>query len=263
MLNPQLQKRNYRAFRRLTRFLSFPAWYLPEGRIKNSVRHFILKFQHSLPREMEVNTGETIIQIGTPWPKTIELFSRRIGPKGRIIVFEAMPENQARLEKGILDLALTNATLVCAAASSYCGIGKLAISPNPGDHKIPLNDVKMDNDLRPENTNMNLLEVSFSTIDQVVDDLEVKEVHFISITVNGAELEVMKGAHKTLRTAPKNSRIHVKGHALQADGTPLNKRICEELQEAGYRTLISKGELSSIPGSSWKRRAGDVFGWKE
>lgn len=263
MKPPNFQKKIYRLFRRITRILSFPAWYLPEGQLKNSVRRTILKFQHALPRELEVNSGDTVIQVGTPWPKTILSFSRMVGPAGRVIVFEAMPDNQARLEKGILELALTNTKLVKAAASSSCGTGKLAISPIAGDHKIPLSDIKMDNDLRFGNENMDMLEVPFLTIDHVVDDFNIEDVHFISITVNGAELEVIKGALETLSKAPVKSRVHVKGHAFQADGTPLNKRICEELQNAGYSTLITKGEWSSAPGSGWERRAGDVFGWKE
>ena len=252
----------YKLFRGAVRVLTLPLRPLPEGRFKAGARSFVLNFQHSLPTEFVVNKGDTVVQVGTPNPKTLLRFVRAVGSEGRLVVVEAMPTNQDRLEKTIRDHALANVTLIKAAACNENRAGEFAISPFWGDHKIPLQSIRMDNDLKPENAVMGTIQVQFVRLDDVLPAHDVDAVNYLSVTVNGAEAEVLKGATETLARSPRGTRVYAKGHALDSQGEPIHKLSNTVMQELGFRTKITRGEPSSTLDPTWRWRAGDLYAWK-
>ena len=72
------------------------------------------------------------------------------------------------------------------------------------------------------------------------------EIDFLSVTVNGAELEVLKGSEGLLRSAPRHARVYAKGHALDETGEPIHRAAQQFLKELGYETTITKGEPVSL-----------------
>lgn len=253
----------YWGMRGAVRVLTLPFRPLPEGKAKAAVRRFILTFQHSLPTEFAVNRGDTVVQIGTPRPKTMARFRRAVGAEGRLVIVEAMPDNQDRLAAAIAAHGFTNVTLIRAAACNENRMGELAISPYIGDHKIELGHIRMDNDLRPGNAAMEKIPVRFVRLDDELPQHGVERIDYLSVTVNGAEGEVLKGAAETLRRSGPGTRVYAKGHALDSAGRPLHLETQAIMQGLGYRTKITRGEPSSTTDSSWRWRAGDLFAWKE
>jgi FkbM family methyltransferase len=248
----------YKLFRGLVRLATGPARLLPEGPAKNAVRRLVLSFQHSLPTEFAVNKGDTVVQVGTPHPRTLLRFARAVGPNGRLVVVEAMPENQDRLVQAVASHGLRNVTIVRAAACNENRMGELALSPLGGDHKIPLAGISIDNDARPENVEMRLVPCQFVRLDDALTPLGVATIDYLSVTVNGAEAEVIKGTEKILRASPSGSRLYAKGHAIDALGAPLHRQIEMLARSLGYATKVTRGE----PSSTQARRAGDIFAWK-
>lgn len=214
---------------------------LPEGRAKATVRAFVLNFQHSLPTELVVNKGETVVQVGTPNPKTMMRFVRAVGDRGRLVIVEARPENQQRLEKAILAKGLTNVILVKAAACDENGFGELAVSPLWGDHKIPLSPVTMDNDLRRENSQMKRIPVRLVRLDNILPEYGVTAIDYLSVTVNGAEAEVLRGAADLLAKGSRWARVYAKDHALDENGQPIHRQSDAVLRPLGYRTKVTRG----------------------
>ena len=155
----------YLLWRGSVRVMTVPFRGLQEGPFKNSLRKFILKFQHSLPTEFVVNKGDTVVQIGTPWPKTMKRFLRALGSEGNLVIVEAMPENQERLENAIAEESIENVLLIKGAASNENRMGELLISPYKGDHKIEITDIAMDNDLKPGNDYETRIPVQFFKLD--------------------------------------------------------------------------------------------------
>ena len=130
-------KKIYKLQRRVTAVIFYPLTFLDEGGLKNFLRSLILKFQHSLPIELVVNRGDTVVQIGTPWPRTIDRFLKAIGSNGRLIVFEANPHNFYNLKAHISSNSIGNATVIHAAVCNSNGTGELSLSAShDGDHKI-------------------------------------------------------------------------------------------------------------------------------
>lgn len=251
-------KRAYKLYRGGVRALTVPARRMSEGAALNRLRCGILNYQHSLPTELVVRAGDTVVQVGTPNPQTMRRFARTVGPNGRLVIVEAMPENQARLQAAIDADALGQVTLVRAAACNESKMGELAVSPLWGDHKIPLDGVTIDNDLRAENSDMHRIPVQFVRLDDVLAELGIKQVDYLSVTVNGAEAEVVRGARETLQRGKQWSRVYTKGHALDENGRPIHEQVVAELEEIGFRTKITHGE----PAVTQARRAGDVYAWR-
>lgn len=252
----------YKVRRGLVRIATIPLRSLPEGPFKARARTFLLNFQHSLPTEFVVNRGDVVVQIGTPNPATMRRFRRAVGDQGRLLIVEAMPDNQERLAQAIAADGFTNVDLIRAAACNENRDGELAISPFWGDHKIPLETITMDNDRRPENAAMETIPVRFVRLDDALAALGIDGIDYLSVTVNGAEMEVLKGARELLAKAPAAARVYAKGHALDEDGHPINLQTSAFLDSLGYQTKITKGEPSSILDGDWRWRAGDVFAWK-
>lgn len=252
----------YYFFRGATRVATIPFRNMAEGDAKNAIRRFFLKFQHSLPTEFAVNAGDVVCQIGTPWPQTMRRFRRRIGENGRLVIFEALPDNARKLREAVAEGGFTNVDIIERAAWSSPGDGKLSISPFAGDHKIAIDDVAMDNDLKAGNQEMPEIDVRFDTIDNVMAELGLDRLDYLSVTVNGAEHEVLKGAEHTIRAAGR-LRIYSKGHALHKNGEPINAGIRNYLQSLGMTAVITRGEPSSTDNETWLWRAGDVFAWKQ
>lgn len=252
----------YILYRGTVRFLTIPLRWLPESAFKNKIRNFILRFQHSLPTEFAVNRGDTVVQIGTPWPKTMRRFRRAVGPNGRLVIVEAMPENQDRLEQAIAESGFDNILLIKGAAFSETKEGYLTTSPYKGDHKVSVDGIQMDNDLKPGNADMQQIEVQFHRLDEVLPANGVDSFDYLSITVNGAEAEVLKGAQRILEAARPGARVYAKGHALDAEGNPLHLQTKAIMDGHGFTTQITKGEPSSTLDQRWLWRTGDLFAWK-
>ncbi len=258
----RLSRKIYRLMRGATRILSAPARRLPEGASKTFVRRLLLRVQHSLPTELAVNRGDVVVQVGTPNPATVLRFCRAVGSAGRLVVVEAMPDNQDRLRTAIEHHGLSNVTVIAAAACNENREGELAVSPFWGDHKIPLRGIRMDNDLRPENAQMHSIPVRFIRLDDELPKIGVAQVDYLSVTVNGAEAEVLRGAAKILAASPRGSRVYAKGHALDEDDRPIHLQSREVMQGLGYHCVITRGEPSSTLEESWLWRAGDLYAWK-
>ena len=258
----RLARVQYRAQRGAVRAATVPLRRLGEGPAKARARRVLLRHQHSLPTELVVNPGDTVVQVGTPRPATMRRFRRAVGDRGRLFLVEAMPENQAVLEQAIQESGFDNVVVVRAAAFNENREGLLEVSPNPGDHKIPLPGISIDNILRPENTYLTQVPVRFARLDDELREHGVTGVDYLSVTVNGAELEVLKGAEGLLRSAPPHARVYAKGHALDGAGQPIHQATQRLLHGLGYRTTITKGEPQSFPGQKLARRAGDLYAWR-
>lgn len=249
-------------FSRLVVFvLSTPFTFLPEGAFKHGVRLLVMRVQNSVTTRLFVNKGDTVVQIGTPWPQTLHRYRQAVGDGGRLVVFEAMDENYRLLSDAVAKAGYTNVTVFHGAAWSERSTGKFMISPHRGDHKIQQEEVVMDNDLREGNAEMKEVDVELYTIDEVLTDLGITELDHLSVTVNGAEYEVLKGAEAIL-TSSRRLRVYAKAHAKTLDGEPVSKKILPYLAELGYGTMITRGEVSSTIDKSWLRRDGDVYAWK-
>ena len=233
--------------------------FLPESSLKRNIRKFFLNFYNSVPLFLALNKGDIAIEVGCPNVRTMRRYGRFVGPEGKVFIIEAEKENQDILLEAKEKLGLKNVTIIPFAAwSEKKEIEFFKSDQWEGDHKIPISNVLVDNDYVNTYTSV---KVQVDTLDDLLHNQNIRTFNYLSVTVNGAELEVLKGA-KELIAASSKCRIYSKGHNL-IDGIPLNRLIKKYLEGFdGYQIVISKGEASNSQQENWKRRAGDVFAWK-
>lgn len=237
-----------------TDFLKLAFFRFPEGKLKNKIRLLSFRRVNSLAPIMKVNVGERVILVGTPNPKTIRDYRFLVGSDGIVIVLEPDPRNANTLKSYIKETNWENVHLVEKAAWSKEEVVKFKVNINPDDNKVPIDRIVHDNDLDPDRKYVDEIEVEAIPLDKVWE--EFGDVDYVEITVNGAELEVLKGAKKLLNSA--SPRVWSKGHAL-LNGKPLNKVIVKFLRYHNYYAIITAPSCGIV--ENWEKRAGDVYGW--
>jgi FkbM family methyltransferase len=236
---------------------------LPEGKIKQRLCKSILSIQNSVPLYLAVNVGDTAVQVGTPNVYTMKRYSRLVGSSGKVIIIEAEPRNAAELEVALGKMPYQNVTIVRSGA--WSSQGKMVLEQSDdfkGDHKLKIDGIYVDNDYRTEFGSS--IEIEVDTVDNILKAHGFTSFDYLSVTVNGAELEVLKGSELSIRNS-SNCRIFSKGHArvgaVEA-GPPLNLDIKKYFEKLNLECVISKGEAGHSGLDHWKMREGDVFAWK-
>jgi FkbM family methyltransferase len=230
------------------------AWFgFPEGSLKERIRKLGLTVFKRFPIELTLRKGETIVQVGANVKSGEALkMARIVGEAGHVIVIEPEMANLEDLRRNLEEASLKNVTLIPKGAWSKRGKQMLLLSPHPGDHKIEIPGILHDSDLRPEKRH-SATEIEVDTVDNILKSLGISHVDYVKITVNGAELEVLKGMERTLKG---DLRLWVKGHALK-DGQPLHQAIASFLKERGFFVQITKEDRDQI--SKDFVREGDVY----
>lgn len=249
--------------RTIIKFSSFFIKHLPKSRYKEQIKIYFYKYQNSLPIELSAYQGETVVQIGTPRTRTVHRFLNAVGENGFVLILEAEPKNYSRLINHEPFKKHKNLKIINAAAWSETKDGFLQVSPSHiGDHKVEVPNITVDNDVRAGNEEMLQVPCKFYALDDLFDELKLTKINYLSVTVNGAELEVVKGA-KSMLTRVKDCRLYIKGHCLDQQSKPLKESIANYLSSLGFNTIFTKGELSTSISKDWVYRAGDVYAWKD
>ena len=139
-----------------------------------------------------VQPGDVVIDLGACIGYYTLLFSKLVGPSGRVVAFEPAPDSSAILQRNVSKNGLTNVTIVNAAAGATSGAGALQLSANRMDHHtqsqsaadaVPIDIVALDSYF-PESM----------TID------------FVKMDIQGAEPAALRGMERILARSP-NARI--------------------------------------------------------
>jgi FkbM family methyltransferase len=234
---------------------------LISDRLRRRVWRLMLRTRPLIPREFLIKRGGIVVAVGIPYFGTIRRCALAAGGGGRVIVIEADEGNRQRLESAISAEGLENIQIISKAAWSSPGTLRFLLARRDEDHRIADTGNVIDNDLREERESggyRDSITVEAATIDSMMHEADVDRIDYIEITVNGAELEVIKGMQNML---PHTAVIFAKGHVRDQDtGEPINKKISEFLSERGFFTAITRPSHSVV--KEWGLRQGDVYAWK-
>ena len=129
--------------------------------------------------------GDTFIDVGANIGYYTILAGKAIGPNGSVLAIEPEPINLKYLRQNISQNQLTNAKVIASVASSIHGQVKLYLSPvSSGEHSLLRKTTKY-------------IEVEAQTLDDLVINDGLKP-RLIKIDVEGAEMNVLAGAKKTI-----------------------------------------------------------------
>jgi FkbM family methyltransferase len=157
--------------------------------------------------------GDIVVDVGAHIGKYTIIASKRVGANGKVIAIEAHPGNYEMLNRNIKLNGLTNVTTLNYAVYSKESKVKLFLPGEKSNHSIY-------NTLLPSRATDEgkFVEVTADTLDNLLqkNGISNAEVNWLKIDVEGAELEVLKGAHVVLSNS-NHIRLLIEVHNIADD----------------------------------------------
>ena len=140
--------------------------------------------------------GMTFVDAGAHVGQYSMLASGRVGPAGRVVAFEPHPVLGRVLRRNIRRAGCTNVTVSSLALGQASGRAELVLYPstNFGGSSLRPDDATAHRRRAP---------VTVIPLDDYLDRAGVARVDVLKIDVEGAELDVLEGASRTLAANPR------------------------------------------------------------
>ncbi len=139
-----------------------------------------------------LSPGDSVVDAGVNKGYFSLLAARLVGPAGTVFAFEPHPENCKWFLKSVAANGYRHVNLVRAALGATNGVTELYLGEKSGWHSL-----KQNSENQPS-LNVNILQ-----LDDALARMGNPRIKLIKIDVEGAELEVLRGALSTLaNTSP-------------------------------------------------------------
>jgi FkbM family methyltransferase len=136
--------------------------------------------------------GMNVIDIGAHIGTYSILAAEKVGPAGKVVSVEPEPRNYEQLKKNIELNKFKNVITKNMALSDHEGLEKLYLNiDNSGGHSLTFQ--------KDKNSYIN---VTVKTLDNLIEELNLKKIDIIKIDAEGSEIPILKGAEKTLKNNP-------------------------------------------------------------
>lgn len=180
--------------------------------------------------------GRTVIDVGANagiW--TFEL-SRRVGPNGLVVAYEALPHYADSLSLAMRLLRVKNVRIRSAAVGDAEQSVSLRWRTDTGEALGGLTHIELSTGGR----SANLIQVPMVSLDTdlAARGIRPTEVAFVKIDVEGAELGVLRGATELLRTVSPAVFLEVEPKWLSRFGNTAED-IFGEMSNHGYVPYLS------------------------
>jgi len=144
----------------------------------------------------QIAEGDVVIDLGANIGYFTLIFSKLVGPRGKVFAFEPDPTNFSILKENVSLNKCLNVTLIQKAVSKYSHKGTIYLNDeNRGDHRIfdsGDNREKIDG-------------IEITSLDDYFDTSKIK-IDFIKMDIQGSEILALKGMEKILEEN-KNIKI--------------------------------------------------------
>ncbi len=167
-----------------------------------------------------VEKGDVVLDVGAHVGIFTVKATKAVGKDGLVVAIEPEPMSMALLQENVRNQDLNNVVFVGEAAGSRKGRAKLYLSPRSGRHSIT-------------GAGTDYIKVDMDTLDNIASKLKLKKVDFIKIDVEGAELEVLRGAEKILNSP--NVKLAIAAYHKLPDGKPEFPDILSYLKSRGMK----------------------------
>lgn len=183
-----------------------------------------------------IKPGWTVIDVGANLGYHALLASCLVGPEGHIFAFEPSPSTYQALVTNIVLNQAHNITPCQTALSDSCGVVSVIEETQDDYNRIGL----------PGEPGR--IEIPSVTLDQFVEEQQIKRIDLIKVDIEGAEHKFLQGAHTTIESFRPLIAIELNPAALAAFGATVGDLI-RELEGYGlYRaTWRGFGPLEALP----------------
>ena len=146
----------------------------------------------------DTKPGDVVVDIGAHMGRYTIISSRRVGAKGKVIAIEAHPGNFGLLRRNIALNRLTNVVAINSAVYSTTMSLKLYLPDEDSGYTMHHSVMASYLVTKYREAERKYVEVQADTLDNLLRKAGVDKVNWMKIDVEGAELEVLKGAEETL-----------------------------------------------------------------
>lgn len=161
-----------------------------------------------------VNTGDTILDIGGNIGQTALMMAKKAGKTGRIVSFEPYPSTIKRFERNLsINEAIDNVRLVKFGLGSEETVVRMYqdCPTNSGANRVLGNDSQSD---------VGIEKITVKVLDDFLPSEEnLERIDFVKIDVEGYEMNVLKGAKKTLLKYKPKLFIEIDDANLKKQGS--------------------------------------------
>lgn len=161
-----------------------PGWLTTD--VSDAVGHISVIWRKVIYDKYELKEGQIVIDAGAHIGIYTVRVSKQVGKAGRVVAVEPHPTNFKCLESNLKLNKCTNVIPVKAALASSCGEINLSIDACSVGHSATL---ARSNEGIP---------VRATTLDQLIKDCKLPRVDLLKANVEGAMMDVLKGAAETL-----------------------------------------------------------------
>src|SRR5712664_468997 len=222
--------------------LPFGAWFLV---LKSKVDPALLTIEFESADinfvQKYLKQGMTALDIGAHHGLYTLLASKRVGPSGKVIAFEPSPRERKQLVRNV--------------RINFCWnvhIEPYALGKEPARNNLYVVEGGEDgcNSLRPPavQSEIRAVPVEVVTLDAIASKLGLTKVDFVKLDVEGAELDVLKGALGVLQTNPRPVLL-VEVYDIRTQPWGYKAReIVQFLGNQGFRWygLLNDGSIQAI-----------------
>lgn len=161
-------------------------WNLSFLALVDAVRDFHEVFiKESYEKRCSIEKGKTVVDVGAHVGFFTLKAARTVEERGSVIAIEPEPENANLLRENVNRNNLSNVEIQEIVAGDEKGKTKLYEAPRSAWHST----------VKPT---VEYIEVNMNTLDNIISKLKISNPDFVKIDVEGAELEVLKGAENML-----------------------------------------------------------------
>jgi FkbM family methyltransferase len=179
--------------------------------------------------------GDIVVDIGAHMGRYTMISSKRVGANGKVVAIEAHPSNFEILKSNIKLNQLTNVTPLNYAVYSKETKIKLYLPDEESGytmhHSIMSNYVFTK---YKDKTGDKFVEVGANTLDYLLQLKGITDVNWVKIDVEGAEFEVLKGAHNVLSNSKDISLL------IEVHGKDTYEPIIESLRSYNFKIDFEK-----------------------
>lgn len=179
-------------------------------------------------------TGREIIDIGANNGSFAVDFAHLVGDKGKVYAFEPQRLIYYQLCGNVFMNGLDNVYTFNFALGNVCDTIYMEKSNYYDSGNVNFGNIKVDKKNQPLNFSSKQIKADKESITQLtLDSFAFNDVAFIKIDVQGYELNVIKGAEKTIAEHRPYLFIEFEDDLLQEAGTS-EKELQEKIESLGY-----------------------------
>jgi FkbM family methyltransferase len=202
--------------------------------------HYYYKIKHAKPSDEEdllmvkqcIKPTSDVIDIGANVGLYTKFLSESVGPEGKVLSFEPIPETYNYLKNNIQKLNLHNVVALQVAISDHKGKAIMQV-PRFNDNRLNFYEAAITD--KPNDAIIHF-EVETNTLDNFCIQYNLKPL-LIKCDVEGHEWLVFKGSNDTITRYKPILLVEINQDLSNPD--PNTARLLDYLDNKGYQTYIT------------------------